>query len=81
MDGFCAKCKMAGELKDGCRSVGLEERFPAEFRGWVNELMRITNWKDAGFDIGTLDLGFEEWEALVTIRAFYAEREREKLSE
>ena len=57
---------------------GLNEKFPFEFRCWVGELLRIHTWGAVGYPLGNLDLSYEDWQGLVTIKEYVATRERDE---
>ncbi len=78
-DGWCAPCQLAGATKaDGTRLPGLVEKFPVDFRIWVGELMRVFTWSQVGYPIGELELGYEDWQALVVIKAWLQMKAREE---
>ncbi len=60
-EGYCGICKFRK----------LEELFPAEFRLWVENLMRLHGWRKAGYTIGEHELEFEDWQALAVITRWF----------
>jgi hypothetical protein len=56
---------------------GLNEKFPVEFRCWVGELLRLHMWGAVGYPLGDLDLSYEDWQGLVTVKVWFQEQERE----
>jgi hypothetical protein len=59
--GYCSICKLRP----------LDERFPAEFRAWVENLKRLYLWHKAGYSLDSEGLSFEEWGALSYITRHY----------
>lgn len=49
----------------------LDERFPAPFRAWVENLKRLYLWHKAGYSLDSEDLTFDEWTALAYITRHY----------
>ena len=54
------------------------EKFPVDFRIWVGELMRVFTWSQVGYPIGELELSYEDWQALVVVKAWLAKRSRDE---
>lgn len=49
-----------------------------DFRIWVGELMRVFTWSQVGYPIGELELSYEDWQALVVVKAWLAKRSRDE---
>jgi hypothetical protein len=69
-DGYCGVCKLRA----------LEERFPLDFRAWISNLTRLSQWGKAGYPLGEEGLNYEDWQALATIRRFYEVKDLEALA-
>jgi hypothetical protein len=54
----------------------IDERFPHEFRGWVENLKRLFLWRRAGYQIPRDELTFDQWTALATITRHYELKEQ-----
>lgn len=50
--------------------------YPAEFRAWVGDLIRLHNWRRAGYGI-TEELSAEQWDALALITRWFEVRDAE----
>ena len=57
---------------------GLNEKFSIDFRCWVGELLRLHKWGAVGYPLGTLDLSYEDWQGLVTIKTWFAEQKEKR---
>ena len=66
-DGYCEVCPLRA----------LDERFPAEFRAWVAGLIRLHNWRKAGYPISADELSAEGWDALALITRWYEVKDLE----
>lgn len=62
-----------------CKRRKLDERFPAEFRGWVENLKRLYLWHKAGYSMDRENLSFEQWDALARITRFYEVRDLQSI--
>ncbi len=54
-------------------------RYPAEFREWVNNLIRLHYWRKAGYDINREGLGWQEWQALAVISRYFEVKDLEAM--
>lgn len=54
----------------------LDAIYPAEFRAWVEDLVRLHNWRKAGYVI-TEELCAEQWDALALITRWFEVRDAE----
>lgn len=50
--------------------------YPAEFRAWVEDLIRLHNWRKAGYVI-TDELSAEQWNAIALITRWFEVRDAE----
>lgn len=67
--GYCSICKLRP----------LEERWPADFREWVANLIRLHLWRKAGYALDREPLDFGDWQALALITRFYEVKDLECL--
>lgn len=65
-EGYCPVCPMRR----------LDARYPAEFRAWVGNLLRLHNWRKAGYVI-TEELSAAQWDALALITRWCEVRDAE----
>ena len=66
-DGYCEVCPLRA----------LDAQFPAEFREWVSGLIRLHNWRKAGYSISADELTSEGWDALALITRWYEVKDLE----
>ncbi len=75
----CVKCNVPNEVADPetqclpehCPRRRAYERYPAEFRIWVNSLTDLYDRMEAGFRVNNDELSLEEWRCLARIRQYY----------
>jgi hypothetical protein len=60
-----------------CKLRALELRFPAEFREWVNNLIRLWSWRKAGYSLEQEGLDFNQWQALSYITRHFEVKDLE----
>jgi hypothetical protein len=59
--GYCSICKLRP----------LEEKYPNEFRSWIENLKRLYSWHKAGYSLDSEDLTFEDWGVLAFLTRYY----------
>lgn len=65
-EGYCPVCPMRR----------YDTLYPAEFRAWVGDLIRLHNWRKAGYAISE-ELSAEQWDALALITRWFEVRDVE----
>lgn len=65
-EGYCPVCPMRR----------LDALYPAEFRAWAGDLVRLHNWRKAGYAI-TEELSAAQWDALALITRWFEVRDAE----
>ena len=68
-DGRCGMCRMRPLLK-----------FTPEFRGWVDQMLRLWHWRRAGYQI-TEEIGYEGWAAQVEIEQWFEQAKAKAAAE
>ncbi len=73
----CKRCETPEEfhLPDGycevCLLRALDLKFPLDFREWVSNLIRLHNWRKAGYPIPQDELDYEGWQALAWVTRWF----------
>lgn len=68
-EGYCGVCKLRK----------LHDRFPFEFRAWVENLKRLYLWQKAGYPLAVDELTFADMNALAQLSRYYEVKDQEAM--
>jgi hypothetical protein len=82
-DRVCENCPVVEVLEDGfcgmCKYRELDQTYTPEWRAWIDNLLRLWAWSEAGYRIED-ELEFEDWQALAVIGRHYKMKDLAELA-